>query len=333
MLEMAPEFIYRGLESIGDYFFMQDTLQKLAEDLTKLPEKAPGIAEYLTSWALTHGIRILLILIGMWVLVQIAKLVGKRIILVTSDDDPTTENERERRAKTLVQIFNLTVKIVVTIFGGISIIKELGFDIGPVLAGAGIIGLAIGFGSQSLVKDIVSGFFLIMENQIRVGDVVKIGDCAGLVEKITLRIVILRDLEGVVHVIPNGEIKTLSNMTYGWSRAVVTVSVAYKEDTNRVMEILKLLAMEFYKDEKYSKVIMEEPSILGIDSMGESAVTVKVLFKTNPLSQWDIARAYRLRVKNEFDKLGIEIPFPQRTVYIRQEDDRETDKDKGKSPK
>jgi small conductance mechanosensitive channel len=298
---------------------MQDSLQKFADNLNVLPESGPRLAEYLTGWALTHGVRILLILIGMWVLVQIAKLVGRRIIHITSDDDPSTENERERRAKTLVQIFNLAVKVVVLVFGAMSILKELGFDIGPVLAGAGIIGLAIGFGSQSLVKDIVSGFFLIMENQIRVGDVVKIGETAGLVEKITLRIVVLRDVEGVMHVIPNGEIKTLSNMTYGWSRAVVTIGVAYKEDINRVMEILKALAMEIYNDEMFHRVIQEEPSIWGIDSLGESAVNVKVLFKTDPLTQWDIARLFRLKVKNEFDRLGIEIPFPQRTLHISQE--------------
>jgi small conductance mechanosensitive channel len=298
---------------------MQDSLQKLTDNLGQLPGRAPELADYLSGWALTHGLRILLVLIGMWILIQIAKLVGKRIIRITSDDDPTTENERERRAKTLVHIFNLTVRFVVIAFGTITIIKEFGFDIGPVLAGAGIIGLAIGFGSQSLVKDIVSGFFLIMENQIRVGDVVKIGDSSGLVERITLRIVVLRDIDGVMHVIPNGEIKTLSNMTYGWSRAVITVSVAYKEDIGRVMGILKSLAMEVYNDEKYRKVIQEEPSIWGIDSLGDSGVNLKVLFKTDPLTQWDLARVFRLKVKNEFDRLGIEIPFPQRTIHIRQE--------------
>jgi len=296
---------------------MQDTLQKFVDNLDIIPQDAPRYAEYLVGWAMTHGVRILLILAGMWVLIQIAKLVGKRIIHITSDDDPTTENDRELRAKTLVHIFNLVIKVVVIVFGSISILMEFGFDIGPVLAGAGIIGLAIGLGSQSLVKDIVGGFFIIMENQIRVGDVVKIGDITGLVERITLRIVILRDVEGVMHVIPNGEIKTLSNMTYGWSRAVITVSVAYKEDINQVMEILKSLAMEIYSDEKYRKVIQEEPSIWGIDSLGESSVNIKVLFKTDPLTQWDIGRVFRLKVKNEFDRLGIEIPFPQRTVHIK----------------
>ena len=298
---------------------MQDTLQQLIKQLDKIPQKTPQMMERLTAWASVHGIKILLILFGMWLLVMIAKIIGRRIIKIAEDDDPTTENDRERRAKTLANIFNLVVKTVVTVFGAISILKEVGFDIGPVLAGAGIIGLAVGFGSQSLVKDIVSGFFLIMENQIRVGDVVKINDVAGVVEKITLRIVILRDLEAVVHVIPNGEIKILSNLTYGWSRAVITASVAYKENVDRVIEVLKTLGSEIAQDEVFKDKILEEPTILGVDSLGDSSVNIKMLFKTKPLMQWDVGREFRRRMKNEFDRQGIEIPFPQRGITIRNE--------------
>jgi len=246
-------------------------------------------------------------------------MIGKRIIKIAEDDDPTTENDRERRAKTLAHIFNLMVKTVVTVFGAISILKEVGFDIGPVLAGAGIIGLAVGFGSQSLVKDIVSGFFLIMENQIRVGDVVRICDISGVVEKITLRIVVLRDMEAVVHVIPNGEIKTLSNLTYGWSRAVVNVNVGYSENVDRITDLLKDLSAKMAMEEKYKNIVKEEPTVLSVDSLNESSVNFKVLFKTEPLMQWEIGREFRRRVKNEFDRLGLEIPYPQRTITIRQD--------------
>jgi small-conductance mechanosensitive channel len=296
---------------------MQDTLQELIRKLDKLPQKTPELADRLSEWGMTHGIRILLILFGMWLLVKIAGVIGKRIIKIAEDDDPTTENDRERRAKTLAQIFKIMVKTLVIAFGSISIIKELGFDIGPVLAGAGILGLAIGFGSQSLVKDIVSGFFLIMENQIRVGDVVRIGEISGTVEKITLRIVVLRDIEAIVHVIPNGEIKTLSNLTYGWSRAVINIGVSYKENVDNVMAVLKDIGVKLALEEKYKSLILEEPTILGVDSLGENAVNIKVLFKTVPLMQWDVGREFRRRVKNEFDRLGIEIPYQQRTVYIR----------------
>ncbi len=285
-----------------------------------LPENIPQLLEYLSKWAFTRGLKILLILVGMWVLIMIAKVIGRKIIHISEDNDPTTENERERRTKTLVQIFNFAVRVLVVSFGGISIIKELGFDIGPVLAGAGIIGLAIGFGSQSLVKDIVSGFFLIMENQIRVGDVVKLGDVTGLVEKITLRIVVLRDIEGVVHAVPNGEIKTVSNMTFGWSRAKLNFSVAYKEDVDRVINILKALGDKMAEDADYKKFILEPPTILGVESLDDSAVNIGMIFKTRPQMQWDVAREFRKRVKNEFDKQGIEIPFPHRTVYLRKTD-------------
>jgi len=287
--------------------------------MDKIPQDLPTFIDLLKNWAMTKGIKVALIILGMWALIQFAKIVGKRIIKIAEDNDPTTENERERTTKTLVQIFNFVIRIIVIIFGGISIVKELGFDIGPILAGAGILGLAVGFGSQSLVKDIVSGFFLIMENQIRIGDVVKIAGVSGQVEKMTLRIVILRDIEGIVHAIPNGEITTVSNMTYGWSRALIDVEVAYKEDIDKVMEILKQIGDGLVHDEKFDNIITDDPIILGVDSLGESGVSIRVLFKTIPQKQWEVAREYKRRVKNEFGRLGIEIPFPHKTVYLRQE--------------
>lgn len=273
------------------------------------------------GWLLTHGVRIVLILIAMWVAVKIARKIGERVIRMSSDEDTSLDNERERRVKTLVQIITFAAKILIFGVGGMTIIKEIGIDIGPILAGAGILGLAIGFGSQALVKDLVSGFFIIMENQIRVGDVVKIGDNAGLVERITLRTVILRDLDGIVHTIPNGEISTLSNMTYGWSRANLDFGVAYKEDIDKVMRVLDDLGQKMFEEEQYKGVILEKPTVLGLNSLDDSAVTVKMIIKTAPLKQWDVAREFRRRVKNEFDRQGIEIPFPHRTVYVRQDED------------
>jgi small conductance mechanosensitive channel len=286
-----------------------------------LPENTPEIVKVIIAWAATSGLRIILILIGMWVAVKLSKKIGERVIRLSSDDDSSSDNERERRIKTLVQIITFAAKILIFAVGGMTIIKEIGIDIGPILAGAGILGLAIGFGSQALVKDLVSGFFIIMENQIRVGDVVRIGDTAGLVEKITLRTVVLRDLDGIVHTIPNGEIATLSNMTYGWSRANLDIGVAYKENIDDVMKVLDNLGEKMFQEEKYNRVILEKPTILGLNSFDDSAVTVKMIIKTAPLKQWDVAREFRRRVKNEFDRLGIEIPFPNRTVYIRQDED------------
>lgn len=279
------------------------------------------IATKIIGWASTNGLRIILILIGMWVAVKVARLISRKIVGFASKKEGPSAAEEERRIRTLVQIFTVAAKVVIIVFGGMIIIREIGIDIGPMLAGAGIIGLAFGFGSQSLVKDLVSGFFLLMENQIRVGDVVKIGNFAGLVEQITLRIVVLRDLEGTVHTIPNGEISTLSNMTYGWSRALLDIGVAYKENVDEVMKVLNRLAHEMATEENFKDVITEEPTILGVDSLGDSEVTIRMIIKTLPLKQWDVGREFRRRVKNEFDRLGIEIPFPHRTVYVRQDED------------
>lgn len=307
---------------------MQDTLQELLGKLKDLPEKSPRFVELATAWAITHGIKILLILIGMWVLIMVGQAIGKRIIKIAEDDDPSTENERERRAKTMAQILNFVVKTVVIVFGAITIIKEIGFDIAPILAGAGIIGLAIGFGSQSLVKDIVSGFFLILENQIRVGDVVKIGDVSGTVEKITLRIVVLRDAAAVVHVVPNGEIKVLSNMTYGWSQAVVDIKLAYKADVDKVMVLLKELSKSLADEKQFKNYVLAEPSVFGIEEFGDLSMTLRVIFKTMPLKQWEVAREFRRRVKNEFDRQGIDIPFPQHVIHLSQKDDSKDTPDK-----
>jgi len=286
-----------------------------------LNKNMAGITDVIAKWLMTHGVKIVLILIGMWIAIKFAKALGRRVIKLASDSDDTTMNEKERRVTTLVQITNIAAKVIIIGVGGMTIIKELGIDIGPILAGAGIIGLAVGFGSQALVKDLVSGFFLIMENQIRVGDVVKIGSIGGLVENVTLRTVKLRDLEGIVHTIPNGEINTLSNMTYGWSRALLDIGVAYKEKVDDVMKVLAELGHAMFEEPAYKDIILEEPTILGVDSLGDSSVNIRMFIKTQPLKQWDVAREFRRRVKNEFDRLGIEIPFPHRTIYIRQDEE------------
>lgn len=273
----------------------------------------------LRDWALIHMPKIIFILIGMWVVIKIAKFIGNRIKAYTEDEDPSRQSEREKRSETLVQIINTVVKVVVIAFGALMIIKEFGVDIGPLLAGAGILGLAVGFGSQALVKDVVTGFFILMENQFRIGDVISAAGHSGVVERITLRTTVLRDLEGVVHVIPNGEMSSVSNLTYGWSRAVLEIGVAYKENVDRVMEIMMDVAKQMTAEAEWKDVTIDEPSMLGVNSFDDSAVTIKIMIKTIPLSQWSVAREYRRRIKNRFDAEGIEIPFPYRTVTIDKE--------------
>ena len=203
----------------------------------------------------------------------------------------------------------ITLVVMVTL-------SELGLNIGPLLAGAGVIGLAIGFGAQTLVKDIITGLFILVEDHISVGDVVKVGTHAGTVEKLTLRTIQLRDLGGTVHVIPFSAVTTLENMTKGFSRYVFNVGVAYREDTDHVVDVLRELGEELLQDEQFKPFILEPLEILGVDSFGDNAVNIKARITTVPIKQWSVGREFNRRMKIRFDELGIEIPFPHRTIYF-----------------
>jgi small conductance mechanosensitive channel len=218
------------------------------------------------------------------------------------------------------QIINTVVRITVWTVAGLMIGREFGMDIGPILAGAGIAGLAVGFGAQSLVKDFFSGFFLLVEDQVRVGDVIRAGGQAGLVERMTLRATTLRDLSGTLHVIPNGHIDTVSNMTYGWSRALLEIGVSYNEDVDHVFAVMRRMGRELREDPEYAPLITDDIEILGLDEFGDSALVIKAFIKTEPLKQWTVAREYRRRLKRAFDTEGIEIPYPHRTLYHRVEE-------------
>jgi small-conductance mechanosensitive channel len=273
-------------------------------------------AEKVMKWLVTSGLQIAFILVGAFIIIRILRFSINRINRFFEDDDPTTRSEREKRAETLTRILGNMASIIVWVFAGMMILKELGVEIGPILAGAGIAGLAVGFGAQSLVKDFLNGIFIVIENEYRVGDVVSIADRAGLVEKISLRTTVLRDLEGKVHVVPNGQITVVTNMTKEWSRFMIDVGVAYKESVDHVMEVLAAVGKEMQEDRKFGSLILEPLTILGVDSFGDSSVNIRVMFTTQPLQQWTVGREFRRRIKNRFDELGIEIPFPHRTIYL-----------------
>jgi small conductance mechanosensitive channel len=274
----------------------------------------------LTGWLLDHGTTVLLIVVGALVVIRVSRAVGNRIVAAASDQDETTTTEREKRAATLSQIINTVTRIGVWVIAGLMIGREFGMDIGPILAGAGVAGLAVGFGAQSLVKDFLAGFFLLIEDQVRVGDVVKAAGQAGQVERMTLRTIVLRDITGTLHVIPNGHIDTVSNLTYQWSRAVLDIGVSYNEDLDHVFAVMRRVGEELRVDPEYAPLILEELEILGLDSFGDSALIIKAYFKTTPLKQWNVAREYRRRLKKAFDAEGIEIPYPHHTVYHRVEE-------------
>ena len=273
------------------------------------------IVETIKMWLLNHGIPIILIVIVALVARKILKSAIHRFEK-RLEQDGIVPSEREKRAKTLSGITSTTITVVMYLAAAMMIITECGINIGPLLAGAGIAGVAIGFGAQSLVKDVISGFFLLMENQIRVGDVANIAGIGGLVEAINLRTTRLRDLEGKVHIIPNGSIEVATNFTREWSRALVEIGVAYKEDVDTVIGVLKEVGEEMSNDPAFKEVILEPLTVLGLDSFGDSSVNIRVFFKTLPIKQWDVAREFRKRVKKAFDEKGIEIPFPHRTIYM-----------------
>jgi len=227
--------------------------------------------------------------------------------------------EAEKRINTLMGIIHGVIKIIIWSIFIMIMLKKFGVDIGPILASAGIIGLAVGFGAQELVRDFISGFFILLENQIRVGDVAIINGTGGLVEKIELRTITLRDLSGVVHIFQNGKINSLSNMTKEWSAMVFNIGVAYKEDTDTVIKIMKEVGDELGTDPEFKDKIIEPIEVMGLEEFADSALVIKARLKTKPIQQWTVGREYRKRLKKVFDQQNIEIPFPHTTVYWGEE--------------
>ena len=222
---------------------------------------------------------------------------------------------QEQRTRTLVSLLRSVGRVVIWVVTLFMVLGALGLQLAPLLAGAGVVGLAVSFGAQSLVKDVISGLFILIENQFGVGDVVRLEGVSGAVERMTLRVVVLRDVHGVVHIVPNGEIKKVSNLTRGWSRVVLDVAVAYKEDPDRVMDVMRDEGRKLWEDPQWRPLILEQAEVPGIESFGESGVSIRMLVKTLPLKQWDVARELRRRLKHRFSDEKIEIPFPSQTVY------------------
>jgi len=268
---------------------------------------------------LITGGKIILILILTWMALAIIKKILAKLenrLLKKSRESGEPPSESSKRVETLIRLIRQAVRIAIWLMVLLIILKEIGVDIGPILASAGILGLAIGFGAQNLVRDCISGFFFILENQVRVGDVAIVNGTGGLVEQINFRTIVLRDLSGVVHVFPNGTVTTLSNMTNDWSAYVFEIGVAYKENTDRVIEIMKQVGAELKEDPINGNLMLDVPEIFGVDKFDDSAVIIKGRIKTKPIRQWQVGREYLRRIKLAFDNADIEIPFPHQTLYF-----------------
>jgi small conductance mechanosensitive channel len=270
------------------------------------------------QWLLNHGPRVVGIALGMLGFLWVTRAAESRIIkFIARGDSQGTQRERESRARTLASVFRNVASTAVICGGILMILTEFGINIVPLLGGAAVVGLAVAFGAQSLIKDYFYGFMILLENQYAINDVVRIGDAAGMVERITLRMTVLRDTDGAAHFIPHGEIQKVTNMTHGWSRAVFDIGVGYGENVDEVMAVLTDLGRQLRREPKYSRVILEDPEMLGVDQFGDSAVIIRFLIKTRPLQQWTVKREMLRRIKNKFDELKIEIPFPHRVVLQR----------------
>jgi small conductance mechanosensitive channel len=226
------------------------------------------------------------------------------------------EEEVQKRAKTLTSVLVATRQIFIILIAVFIILSELGINIAPIMAGVGVVGIAIGFGAQSLVKDIIAGLFIVMENQYRMGDVVNIADKGGIVEEINLRRTVLRDLDGIVHVVPNGEIRVASNLTKEWSRVNLNISVAYGTDLDRAIAVINRVCQEMAAEPQWAPLILKTPQVLRVDNLGDSGIELKILGDTKPIHQWDVMGEIRKRVAKAFEEEGIEIPWPHTKVFF-----------------
>jgi len=278
--------------------------------------------EKIATWTISNVPSIILILILFLIgskLINLAINRTQKLIISRSKDDDDLETEK--RVSTLMAIVKQAAKILLWVILIMVLLQKFGVDIGPLIASAGIIGLAVGFGAQELVRDFISGFFILLENHVRAGDVAIINGTGGLVERVELRTITLRDLSGVIHIFQNGKINTLSNMTKEWSAMVFDIGVAYKEDIDTVIKIMKEVGQDMLEDPDFKDNILEPLEVMGLDRFGDSALVIKARLKTKPIMQWSTGREYRKRLKIAFDKENIEIPFPHTTVYWGEEID------------
>ncbi|HET7617307.1 MAG TPA: mechanosensitive ion channel family protein [Vicinamibacterales bacterium] len=270
----------------------------------------------LTAWAFGSGLRVVLIVAIAYVMIRVVNLVVQRFEHELDFGTGVDALERAKRARTLGAVLTSTTAIIVGIVAFLMILREFRLDIGPALTTAGIAGVALGFGAQTLVRDLIGGFFLILENQVRVGDVASINGVGGLVEEINLRTIVLRDYDGTVYTIPNGAISMLANKSREFAFAVVELPTPYPENTDRVMDLLREIGAGLERDERFAPSILAPLEIAGVEAFADSDVKIKMRMKTVPLKQWEIARELRRRIKEEFDRNGIDIPLPQMVVHL-----------------
>lgn len=269
------------------------------------------------NWFVSTGLRLYLIALLTLIVIKGVKILSDR--LTTLFKKQKVDVESKKRAETLSSVIRHLLTVVILAVAFITILGQLGVEIGPVLAAAGIVGLAVGFGAQNLVKDVINGFFILLEDYIRVGDLVEVTGKSGLVEKANLKMTVLPDFSGNVHFIPNGNVDLVTNMTKDYSRYVFDIGVAYREDTDEVTEVIREVDEDLRSDPDFGQDILEPMEVFGLDQFADSALIIKARIKTKPIKQWRVAREFNRRLKKKFDEKDIEIPFPHLTLYQGQD--------------
>jgi small conductance mechanosensitive channel len=272
----------------------------------------------LAAWSFEHGLKILLILLMAYALIRLTGLLVRRFEHEVAQASSADALERAKRARTLGSLINKVLSIAISSVAVLMVLNELNINIAPVLTGAGIAGLAVGFGAQTMVRDIISGFFLILEDQVRVGDAATINGTGGLVEEVNLRTIVLRDEEGTVHFFPNGSITTLSNRSKDFSYYVMSVGLPYHENVDRVTAILRDVGTGLQNDSYFGAFILEPIEVYGVDAFAEWAMQLKLRIKTVPQRQFAVGRELRKRIRQAFDQHGVQVPFPERIVAVRE---------------
>ena len=271
----------------------------------------------LFDWALNHGLKIVIIVIIAYVLKVIAKRSIQRIVkAAVASEKFVTENAEIQRMNTLVRIFSWTINTIIVIIASMMIIQEFGVQIAPILASAGIVGVAIGFGGQYLVRDLITGFFIIFENQYRIGDVINVEGIGGVVEDISLRVTTLRDMNGTVHYIPHGEIKKVSNLSKNFAKVNLNVGIAYESNIDHVIAVVNKIGKELAQDPAWKDFINQAPQFLRVDDLDDSSISIKITGETKPLKQWDVTGELRKRILETFEKEGIVFPYPQTVIHL-----------------
>lgn len=291
-------------------------LFSLSNKMQFMNTDAKAWAENILPWLQSHGVRIIFILVGAMVVYYVARIFIQRIIRVTVVSDNHTSPEAEiQRENTLIRLFTWAVNSVLTVVVIITILKEIGLDIAPLLAGAGIVGIAVGFGGQYLIKDFLTGFFMMLENQYRIGDSVSLDNTSGTVEDISLRMTTLRDLNGTVHHVPHGDIKRVSNMSKDYARINLNVAVTYQAKLDKVITLINKVGSELANDPDFKNLFIKPPQFFRVDEITPAAIVIKIIGETLPSRQWELTGELRRRLIIEFQKEGIAMPPNQILHY------------------